>query len=92
MSAVHGNWRVSARGLHSFRFQLNLSTSIHGEIQPNPECVLGLLKFSSKENECKPLVSADGATDDARVSRLLCLVCFLCPPRLVSMVFGVDDQ
>jgi hypothetical protein len=44
------------RGLHSFRFQLNLSSSVHCVTQLiNPECVLELLKLSSNLNECKPL-------------------------------------
>jgi len=43
-----------SRGLHSFRFQLNLSSPVHRVTQLNPECVLELLKFSSNVNECKP--------------------------------------
>ena len=38
-----------------FRFQLNLSSSVHGVTQLDPECVLELLKLSSDVNECKPL-------------------------------------
>jgi len=43
------------RGLHSFPFQLNLSSL--STISPNltNECVLQVLKLSSNVNECKPL-------------------------------------
>jgi len=44
-----------ARGLHSFRLQLNLSSSVHRVTQLNHECVLELLNLSSNVNECKPL-------------------------------------
>jgi len=47
---------VFGRGLHWFRFQLNLSSSVHHVAQLNPECVLELLKLSSDVNDCKPLV------------------------------------
>ena len=47
---------VGGRGLHSFRFQLNLSSSVHRVTHFNPECVLELLKLSSNVNQCKPLV------------------------------------
>ena len=50
--AVDGD---GGRGLHSFRFQLNLSSSVHRVTQLNPECVLELLKLSSNVNECQPL-------------------------------------
>ena len=53
-----GRGGVDGRGgrvLHSFRFQLNLSSSVHRVTQLNPECVLELLKLSSNVNECKPL-------------------------------------
>jgi hypothetical protein len=43
------------RGLHSLRFQLNLSSSVFRVTQLNPECILELLKLSSNVNECKPL-------------------------------------
>ena len=45
----------AGRGLHSFRFQLNLSSSLHRVTQLNPERVLEWLKFSYNVNECKPL-------------------------------------
>jgi hypothetical protein len=58
--------RVSTRGLHSFRFQLNLSSSVHRVTQLYPECVLNLLMLSSNVNECKPLVSTcTGPTEQA---------------------------
>ena len=38
-----GGGGEGGRGLHSFRFQLNLSSSIHRVTQLNPECVLELL-------------------------------------------------
>ena len=50
-----GPARCCSRGLHSFRFQLNLSCSVHSVTQLNPECVLELLKLISNVNECKPL-------------------------------------
>jgi hypothetical protein len=43
------------RGLHSFRFQLNSSSSVHRVTQHNPKCILKLLKLSSNVNRCKPL-------------------------------------
>ena len=43
------------RGLHSFRFQFNLSSYVHRVTQIHPERVLELLKLSSDVNECKPL-------------------------------------
>ena len=43
------------RGLHSFRFQLNLSSSVHRVTQLSPTCVLELLKLSANVNEYKPL-------------------------------------
>jgi hypothetical protein len=46
---------TGGRGLHSFRFQLNLSSSVQRVTQLNPECVLELLKLSSNVNEYKPL-------------------------------------
>jgi len=48
---------MSGRGLHSFRFQLNLSSAVHRVTQLNPECVPELLKLSPNVNECKPLMS-----------------------------------
>jgi hypothetical protein len=45
-------------------FQLNLSTSVHGVTQLNPECVLELLKLSSDVNECKPLLRGRAVQDD----------------------------
>jgi len=47
--------RPGGKGVHSFRFQLNLSSSVHRGTQLNPECVLELLKLSSNVNECQPL-------------------------------------
>ena len=49
------------RGLHSFPFQLNLSSSVHRITNGPHECVLELLKLSSNVNECKPL---DGGGDE----------------------------
>jgi hypothetical protein len=43
-------------GLHSFRVQLNLSSSVHRVTQLNPQCVLDLLKLRSNVNECEPLI------------------------------------
>jgi len=43
------------RGLHSFPFQLNLSSSVHIVTQLIHECVLELLNFSSNVNEHEPL-------------------------------------
>jgi len=51
---LRSEWPMN-RGLHSFRFQLNLSSSVHRVTQLNPECVLELLKLSSNVNECKLL-------------------------------------
>ena len=48
---------ITGRGLHLFRFQLNLSASVHRVTQLNPECVLELLKLSSNVNKCKPLIT-----------------------------------
>jgi len=47
---------VWGRGLHSFRFQLNLSSSFHRFPKLSHESVLELLKLSVNVNECKPLV------------------------------------
>ena len=47
---------VPGRGLHSFPFQLNLSTSVHRVTNCTHESVLQLLKLSSNVNKCKPLV------------------------------------
>ena len=49
------------RGLLSFRCQLNLSSPVHRVTQLKPECVLEMLKLSSKVNECKPLRVGDAA-------------------------------
>ena len=43
------------RGLHSFQFQLNLSSSVHRITQLNLGCVLALLKLISTVNKCKPV-------------------------------------
>jgi hypothetical protein len=47
---------ILTRGLHSFRFQLKLSSSVHRVTQLNPECVLELLTSSAKVNEGKLLI------------------------------------
>jgi len=47
----------SGRGLHSFPFHLNLTSSVHRMTKVTHECVLELLKLSSNVNECKPLRS-----------------------------------
>jgi hypothetical protein len=47
---------LCGKGLHSFRFQLNLSSSVHRVSQLTRECVLALLKLSSNAKECKPLL------------------------------------
>ena len=49
------------RGLNTFPFQLNLSSSLHHITQLNPECVLKLLKSSSNVKECKPLPFTRGS-------------------------------
>jgi hypothetical protein len=59
---------VHGRGLPSFPFQLNLSSSVHRVTQLNPECVLELLKLSSNVKQCQPLVhgvAADPHNDEA---------------------------
>ena len=48
---------ITGRGLHSFRLQLNLSSSVHRVTQLNPDSVLELLELSSNVNECKPLLT-----------------------------------
>jgi hypothetical protein len=45
----------NGRGLHPFRFQLNLSSSVTVSPNSSHECVLEMLKLSTKVNECKPL-------------------------------------
>jgi len=57
LSGVREAALIAGRGLHSFRFQLNLSSSVHRVTQLNPECVMELLKLSSNVNECKPLIA-----------------------------------
>jgi hypothetical protein len=52
---------VQGRGIHSFPFQLNLSSSVHRVTHPPHDCVLELLKLSSNMNECKPLVQDRGS-------------------------------
>jgi hypothetical protein len=47
------------RGLHSFRFQLNLNSFVHRVTQL--ERVLELLKLSSNVNQCEPLDDGLGA-------------------------------
>ena len=65
-----GGAGVHGRGLYSFRFQLNLSSSVHRVTQLNPECVLELLKLSSNVNECKPLVHGAGAAQQPAAVRV----------------------
>jgi hypothetical protein len=60
----------AGKGLHSFRFQLNLSSSVPRVTQLNPECVLDFLKLNSNVNECKPLGA--GAGLGARVYDAAC--------------------
>ena len=50
------------RGLHSFRIQLNLSSSIHRNTKLSHECVLELLELSCNVNESKPLHVGGGGT------------------------------
>jgi hypothetical protein len=54
------------RGLHSFPFQLNLSSLVHYTTKLDYEHVLELLKLSSKVNDCKPLVGGEASPDTAQ--------------------------
>jgi hypothetical protein len=58
--AGEGSAEGNGRGLHSFPFQLNLSSSVHRINQLTRGCVPELLKLSSNVNECKPLDDGEG--------------------------------
>jgi len=55
---------ICGRGLHSFRSQLNLSSSVHCVTYLNAESVLDLLRLSSNVNECEPLICGGNGAEN----------------------------